>query len=106
MPEPFDRLRWPAGLSLVEILWVWLGVRIEREKVEMSLFVSEPGRARPLGLVSVISPWLCSMQGDHEPFAGRPPNLGHLLFHIEQGDCHFVTRHEALGMQQLHEFNV
>jgi len=44
----------------MEILWVWLGVRIEREKVEMSLFASERGQAGPLGLVSVISPWLCS----------------------------------------------
>ena len=56
MPEPFDRLRRPDGLSSMEILWVWLRVRIEREKFEMSLFVFEWGRARPLGLVSVISP--------------------------------------------------
>ena len=41
MPELFDRLRWPAGLSSVETLWVWLRVRIEREKVEMSLSASE-----------------------------------------------------------------
>ena len=76
MPEPFDRLRQPDGLSSMEILWVWLGVRIEQEKVETSLFVSERGRARPLGLVSVISPWLCSIRGGLEPFAGRPLNLG------------------------------
>ena len=54
MPEPFDRLRWPAGLSSVEILWVWLGVRIEREKVEMSQSTSERGWVGPLGLVSVV----------------------------------------------------
>ena len=54
MPEPFDRLKWPTGLSSVEILWVWLGVRIEREKVEMSQSASEWGRAGPLGLVSVV----------------------------------------------------
>ena len=76
MLEPFDRLRWPDGLSSMEILWVWLGVRIEREKVETSLSVSERGQARPLGLVSVISPWLCFARGGHEPFAGWPSNLG------------------------------
>ena len=76
MLEPFDRLQWPAGLSSVEILWVWLGVRIEREKVETSLSASEQGRAGPLGLVSVISPWLCSARGGLEPFVGRPSNLG------------------------------
>ena len=32
MPEPFGRLRWPVGLSSMEILWVWLEVRIERER--------------------------------------------------------------------------
>ena len=76
MPDAFDRLRWPVGLSSMEILWVWLGVRIEREKVEMFLFISERGRARPLGLVSVISPWLCSVRGGLETFVGRPSNLG------------------------------
>ena len=106
MPELFDRLRWPDGLSSVETLWVWLGVIIEREKVEMSLSASERGRAGPLGLISVISPWLYLMRGDLEPFAGQPSNLGQLSFHIERGDCHFVTRHEAFGMQQLHAFNV
>ena len=76
MPEPSDRLGWPAGLSSVEILWVWLGVRIEREKVEMSQSASERGWAGPLGLISVISPWLCLTRGGLEPFAGRPSNLG------------------------------
>ena len=76
MPEPFDRLWRPDGLSSMEILWVWLGVRIEREKVETSLNASERGRAGPLGLVSVISPWLCLARGVLEPFAGRPSNLG------------------------------
>ena len=76
MPEPFDRLRWPVGLSSMEILLVWLGVRIEREKIEMSLFVSKRGRARPLGLVSVISPWLCLVRGGLEPFVGQPSNVG------------------------------
>ena len=58
------------------------------------------------GLISVISPWLCLTRGGLEPFAVRPSNLGHLSFRIERGDCHFVTQHEAFGMQQLHEFNV
>jgi len=102
----FDGLRGPVGLSSVEILWVWLGVRFEREKVETPLFTSERGRVGPLGLISVISPWLCLTRGGLEPFAVRPSNLGHLSFRIERGDCHFVTRHEAFGMQQLHEFNV
>jgi len=70
MPEPFDRLKWPAGLSSVEILWVWLGVRIEREKVEMSQSAFERGRAGSLGLISVVSPWLYSTRGGLEPFAG------------------------------------
>ena len=70
MPELFDRLRWPDGLSAMEILWVWLRVRIEREKVETSLSAFEQGRAGPLGLVSVISPWLCSARGGLEPFMG------------------------------------
>ena len=83
MPEPFDRLRWPNGLSSMEILWVYLGVRIEREKVETSLFTFERGRAGPLGLVLVISPWLCLTRGSLEPFMGRPSNLGHLSFCIE-----------------------
>ena len=61
MLEPFDRLWWLVGLSSMEILWVWLGVRIEREKVETSLFASERGQAGPLGLVLVISPWLYSV---------------------------------------------
>ena len=60
MPESFDKLRGPDGISSLEILWVWLGVRIEREKVETFLFAFERGQAGPLGLVSVISPWLCS----------------------------------------------
>ena len=76
MPEPFDRLRWPNGLSSMEILWVWLGVKIEREKVETSLSAFEQGWARPLGLVSVISPWLYLARGGLEPFVGRPSNLG------------------------------
>ena len=76
MPEPFDRLRRPNGLSSMEILWDWLGVRIEREKVETSLFIFERGRARPLGLILVISPWLYSVRGGLEPFAGRSSNLG------------------------------
>ena len=76
MPESFDKLRGPDGLSLMEILWVWLEVRIEREKVETFLSASERGRAGPLGLVSVISPWLCLTRGGLEPFAGRPLNLG------------------------------
>ena len=76
MHEPFDGLKWPTGLSSVEILWVWLRVRIEREKVEMSLSASERGRAGPLGLVSIISLWLCLAQGSLEPFVGRPSNLG------------------------------
>ena len=76
MPKPFDRLKRPDGLSSMEIMWVWLRVRIEREKVETSLFVSERGRARLLGLVSVISPWLCSVRGGLEPFMGQPSNLG------------------------------
>ena len=90
----------------MEILWVWLEVRIEREKVETPLSASERGRAGPLGLVSVISPWLCLTRGGLEPFAGRPSNLGQLLFRIERSDCHLMTRHEAFGMQQLDEFNV
>ena len=106
MPESFDRLRWPDGLSSVETLWVWLGVRIEQEKVEMSMSASKRGWAGPLGLISVISPWLCLTRGSLEPFAGWPSNLGQLTFHIERGDCHFMTRHKAFGMQQLHEFNV
>ena len=69
MPEPFDRLRRPDGLSSVEILWVWLGVRIEREKVKMSQSAFERGRAGPLGLVSVISPWL--LFGTRRPRALR-----------------------------------
>jgi len=76
MSELFDRLNWPAGLSSAEILWVWLGVRIEREKVEMSQSTFERGRAGPLGLVSVVSPWLCLTRGGLEPFAGQPSNLG------------------------------
>ena len=76
MSEPFDRLRWPIGLSSTEILWVWLEVRIEQEKVEMSLSASEWGWAGPLGLVSVISPWLYLMRGGLKPFAGWPSNLG------------------------------
>ena len=76
MPEPFNRLKWPAGLSSVEILWVWLGVRIEREKVEMSQSTFERCQAGPLGLVSVVSPWLCLTRGGLEPFVGRPLNLG------------------------------
>ena len=76
MSKPFDRLKWPAGLSSVEILWVWLGVRIEREKVEMSLSASERGWAGPLGLVLVISPWIYLTRGGLEPFAGQPSNLG------------------------------
>ena len=49
MPEPFDRLRRPDGLSSMEILWVWLEVRIEREKVEISMFASERGLGRATG---------------------------------------------------------
>ena len=45
------------------------GFRIEREKVETSLSASERGRARPLGLVSVISPWL--LFGTRRPRALR-----------------------------------
>ena len=37
----------------MEILWVWPGVRIEREKVETPLSASKRGQAGPLGLVSV-----------------------------------------------------
>ena len=76
MPEPFNRLKWPVGLSSVEILWVWLGVRIEREKVKMSQSAFERGREGPLGLISVVSPWLCLTRGGLEPFAGQPSNLG------------------------------
>ena len=79
MPELFDKLRGPDGLSSMEILWVWLGVRIEREKVETSLSASEQSRAGPLGLVSVISPWLYSARGSLEPFVGWPSNLSLLL---------------------------
>ena len=50
-------------------------VRIEREKVEMSQSASEWGWAGPLGLISVVSPWLCLTRGGLEPFAGRPSNL-------------------------------
>ena len=78
MPESFDKLRGPNGLSSMEILWVWLGVRIKREKVETSLSASERGRAGPLGLILVISPWLCSTRGGLEPFAGQPSNLSRL----------------------------
>ena len=77
MPEPFNRLRWPVGLSSMEILWVWLEVRIEREK-KMSLSASERGQARPLGLITVSLPWLYLTQGSLEPFVGRPSNLGQL----------------------------
>ena len=58
-PNHFDRLRGAVGLSSMEILWVWPGVRIEREKVETPLSASKRGQAGPLGLISVISPWLC-----------------------------------------------
>ena len=58
-PSRFDRLRGHVGLSSMEILWVWPEVRIEREKVETPLSASKRGQAGPLGLVSVISPWLC-----------------------------------------------
>ena len=75
----FDGLRGPVGLSSVEILWVWLEVRFEREKVEMPLSASERGRAGTLGLVSVISPWLCLTRGGLEPFAGWPTNLDRSL---------------------------
>ena len=82
MPEPFDRLRWPDGLSSMEILWVWLGVRIEQEKVEMSLSASERGWVGPLGLVLVISPWLCLVRGGLKPFVGQPyeprPNVTYI----------------------------
>ena len=70
MPEPFRWAQGAVGLSSVEILWVWLGVRFEREKVETPLSASEWGRAGPLGLVSVISPWLCLTRGGLEPLAG------------------------------------
>ena len=73
MPESFDKLRGPDGLSLMEILWVWLEVRIEREKVETSRFASERGRAGPLGLVSVTSPWL--LFGMRRPRALRGPTF-------------------------------
>ena len=45
-------------------------------KVEMSLSASERGRARPLGLIMVFLPSLYLMRGGHEPFVGRPSNLG------------------------------
>ena len=44
----------------------------------MSLFASERGRARPLGLISIFLPWLCLMRGGLKPFVGQPLNLGRL----------------------------
>jgi len=61
-------------------MWVWPEVRIEREKVETPLSTSKQGQVGPLGLVSVISPWLCLTRGGHRHFAGRPTNLGRLSF--------------------------
>ena len=50
MPERFDRLRWPASLSSVETLWVWLGVRIEREKVTQAFTVAHSHYAQEINL--------------------------------------------------------
>ena len=72
MLEPFDRLWWPDGLSSTEILWVWLGVRIEQEKVETSLFAFERGQAGLLGLVLVLS---LSLFGMRWPQALRGPTF-------------------------------
>ena len=79
MPEPF---RWAQGAHwpLLDGDSVGLArVRIEREKVETPLPASKRGQAGPLGLISVISPWLCLTRGGLEPFAGRPTNLGRSL---------------------------
>ena len=64
-PEAVQTEEGPAGGSSSaavvphRVRRVWLGVRIEREKVETSLSASKRSRVGPLGLVSVISPWLC-----------------------------------------------
>ena len=71
------------------------GLESNEKWFEMSWSASEWAWAGPLGLVSVISPWLYLTRGGLEPFVGRPSNLGQLSFHIERGDCHFMTRHEV-----------
>ena len=105
MPELFDRLRWPVGLSSTEILWVWPGVRIEREKVETPLSASKRGQAGPLGLVSVISPWLYLTRGSLGPFMGRPrTSVVYRSCRLRQLPLRDATRNVA--MQQLHKFNI
>ena len=56
MPEPFNRLGWPIGLSSMEILWAWLEVRIERERSRCPCPLLSGVRQRPLGLIYVFSP--------------------------------------------------
>ena len=50
----------------------------------MPLSASERGQAGPLGLISVISPWLCLTRGGLEPFVGWPTNLGRLSFVLNE----------------------
>ena len=92
----FDGLRGPVGLSSVEILWVWLGVRFEREKVETPLPASERGRAGPLG--ARLSYFSLALFDARRPRALRGPAYEPRSFvaRIERGDCHFMTRHEVL----------
>ena len=74
MPEPFCRLRWSVGLSSMEILWVWLEVRIERERLRCPCpLLSRVGQGR-WGSSTFFSPGYL-MRGGLEPFAGRPLNL-------------------------------
>ena len=52
------------------------GLESNEKRFEMSQSASERSWVGPLGLVSVISPWLCLTRGGLEPFVGRPLNLG------------------------------
>ena len=92
----FDGLRGPVGLSSVEILWVWLGVRFERENVETPLPASKRGRAGPLG--ARLGYFSLALFDARRPQTLRGPAYKPRSFvaRKERGDCHFMTRHGVL----------
>ena len=83
MPEPFDGLGWPVGLSSMEILWAWLEVRIEGEGRDDSIHFGAD-QARAAGANLCFLPWLCLTRGGLEPLVGRPSNPDRSLLMLNE----------------------
>ena len=69
----------------MEILWAWLEVRIERERLRFPCPLLSGVEQGLLGLIYAFLSWLCLRRGGLEPFVDWPSNPNRLSLMLMRG---------------------